>query len=119
MICHTARRGVAFWRRTSHRRRRTYDRNTSLLFSPAGCMDHGTPHGAPDGAHVDYDAVCQKVRAAAEPARVRGVSLHDERGEVLWLTESSMGPDEHGAVRAGLDAFRKPGAPPIYLSDMG
>jgi EAL domain-containing protein (putative c-di-GMP-specific phosphodiesterase class I) len=82
-------------------------------------MDHGNSFGAADAPLVDFDAICQKVRAAAEPARVHAVSLHDERGEVLWLTESSMGPDEHDAVRAGIEAFCKPGTSPLYLSDLG
>ncbi|HEX3848560.1 MAG TPA: EAL domain-containing protein [Steroidobacteraceae bacterium] len=82
-------------------------------------MDDGNSLGATGGPLVDFDGVCQKVRAAAEPARVHAISLHDEHGEVLWLTESSMGPDEHGAVRAGIEALSKTGSPPLFMSDLG
>ncbi|HEX4243726.1 MAG TPA: EAL domain-containing protein [Steroidobacteraceae bacterium] len=82
-------------------------------------MDDGISTGATNGPLVDFDGVCQKVRAAAEPARVHAVSLHDEFGEVLWLTESSMGPDEHGAVRAGIEALSKTGSPPLFIGELG
>ncbi|MGA2398921.1 MAG: EAL domain-containing protein [Steroidobacteraceae bacterium] len=68
---------------------------------------------------VDFDAVCQKVRAAVEPARAHAVSLHDENGDVLWLSESSMGPDEHNAVLEAIETFSNPKAPPILAYDLG
>ncbi len=68
---------------------------------------------------VDFDAVCQKVRAAVEPNRTHAVSLHDETGDVLWLSESSMGPDEHNAVREAAEAFSNPAAAPILSFDLG
>jgi EAL domain-containing protein (putative c-di-GMP-specific phosphodiesterase class I) len=82
-------------------------------------MEHGKPFSATDNPLVDFDAVCQKVRAAVEPARAQAVSLHDEHGELLWLSESSMGPDEHNAVRDAIDAFATPGAPSILVRDLG
>jgi EAL domain-containing protein (putative c-di-GMP-specific phosphodiesterase class I) len=82
-------------------------------------MEQGKPYSATDGPLVDYDAVCQKVRAAVEPARVQAVSLHDEQGDVLWLSESSMGPDEHNAVREALDAFARADGPPVLVTDLG
>lgn len=72
-----------------------------------------------DSPLVDFDAVCQKVRAAVEPNRTHAVSLHDETGDVLWLSESSMGPDEHNAVREAADAFANPAAAPILSFDLG
>src|SRR3984893_5162233 len=82
-------------------------------------MEQGTPSSATDSPLVDFDAVCQKVRAALEPARAHAVSLHDERGDVLWLSESSMGPDEHNAVREAVETFSDSGAPPVLVSDLG
>src|SRR5271169_217347 len=82
-------------------------------------MEQGRPFGATEQPLVDFDAVCQKVRAAVEPARAHAVSLHDEHGDVLWLTESSMGPDEHNAVREALEAFANPGGPPVLVYDLG
>jgi EAL domain-containing protein (putative c-di-GMP-specific phosphodiesterase class I) len=45
--------------------------------------------------------------------------LHDEHGDVLWLSESSMGPDEHNAVRDAIEAFSNPGGPPMLVTDLG
>jgi EAL domain-containing protein (putative c-di-GMP-specific phosphodiesterase class I) len=82
-------------------------------------MEQGKPFSAMQSPLVDFDAVCQKVRAAVEPARAHAVSLHDENGDVLWLSESSMGPDEHNAVLEAIEAFSNPKAPPILAYDLG
>jgi len=82
-------------------------------------MEQGKPFSASDSPLVDYDAVCQKVRAAVEPARAHAVSLHDEQGDVLWLSESSMGPDEHNAVRDAVEAFSDGSGPPVLVTDLG
>jgi EAL domain-containing protein (putative c-di-GMP-specific phosphodiesterase class I) len=82
-------------------------------------MEQGKPFSAMESPLVDFDAVCQKVRAAVEPARAHAVSLHDENGDVLWLSESSMGPDEHNAVLEAIETFSNPKAPPILAYDLG
>jgi len=81
-------------------------------------MDQGKQSSAMSPL-VDFDAVCQKVREAVEPARVHAVSLHDNKGDVLWLTESSMGPDEHNAVREAFEAFANANGPPVIDYDLG
>lgn len=82
-------------------------------------MEQGKPLMQSESPLVDFDAVCQKVRAAVEPNRTHAVSLHDESGNVLWLSESSMGPDEHNAVREAAEAFSNPAAAPILSYDLG
>ena len=82
-------------------------------------MDQGKPLTATDSPLVDFDAVCQKVRAAVEPARTHAVSLHDELGDVLWLSESSMGPDEHNAVLQAVEAFADASAASVLALDLG
>jgi EAL domain-containing protein (putative c-di-GMP-specific phosphodiesterase class I) len=81
-------------------------------------MDQGKQFSAMSPL-VDFDAVCQKVREAVEPARIHAVSLHDHKGDVLWLTESSMGPDEHNAVREAFEAFSNANGPPVLDYDLG
>ena len=49
-------------------------------------MEQGKPLMQSDSPLVDFDAVCQKVRAAVEPNRTHAVSLHDEAGDMLWLS---------------------------------
>src|SRR6201996_2342354 len=82
-------------------------------------MERGRPLMQSESPLVDFDAVCQKVRAAIEPNRTHAISLHDEAGEMLWLTESSMGPDEHNAVMEAVEAFANPTAAPILAFDLG
>ena len=82
-------------------------------------MEQGKPLMQSESPLVDFDSVCQKVRAAVEPNRTHAVSLHDEAGDVLWLSESSMGPDEHNAVREAAEAFSNPAAAPILSFDLG
>ncbi len=82
-------------------------------------MEHDKTTSATDNPLVDFDAVCRKVRAAVEPARAHAVSLHDEHGDLLWLSESSMGPDEHNAVREAIEAFSNAGGLPMLVFDLG
>jgi hypothetical protein len=81
-------------------------------------MEQGKPLSASEPL-VDYDAVCQSVRAALEPARTHAISLHDCQGNVLWLSEGSLGPDEHDAVHQAMDAFADPHAAPVLGFDLG
>jgi len=82
-------------------------------------MDHSTPLTASQTSLVDYGALCQSLRAALEPARSHAISLHDEHGDVLWLSEGSMGPDEHNVVREAIEAFADPNAAPVLGFDLG
>ena len=82
-------------------------------------MEQGKPLSSPEPRLVDYEAVVQSVRAALEPARAHAVSLLDCHGDVLWLSEGSMGPDEHNAVREAMEAFADPNAAPVLGFDLG
>jgi EAL domain-containing protein (putative c-di-GMP-specific phosphodiesterase class I) len=54
-----------------------------------------------------------------EPVRAQAVSLHDENGDLLWLTESSMGPDEHNAVQQAFESFASGSGPTAVAYDLG
>ncbi len=82
-------------------------------------MDRGTPATASATPLVDYDALCQRLRAALEPARAHAISLLDERGDVLWLSEGALGPDEHNVVLEAVEAFAAAGAAPVLVFDLG
>src|SRR5476649_707859 len=82
-------------------------------------MEQSKPFSSPESPLTEFASVCQQVRAALDPARAHAVSLHDEKGDVLWLSESSMGPDEHNAVRDALDAFSRSNGPPVLAYDLG
>jgi EAL domain-containing protein (putative c-di-GMP-specific phosphodiesterase class I) len=82
-------------------------------------MERGNSLVDPAGPITDLEAVCQRVRTALEPARAHAISLHDENGEVLWMSESSMGPDEHNAVREALEMFANVSSPAVLAYDLG
>jgi EAL domain-containing protein (putative c-di-GMP-specific phosphodiesterase class I) len=82
-------------------------------------MEQGIQLSASNSPLIDFDAVCQKLRTALEPVRAHAVSLLDETGDVLWLSEGSMGPDEHNAVREAAEAFTDANASPVLSFDLG
>jgi EAL domain-containing protein (putative c-di-GMP-specific phosphodiesterase class I) len=82
-------------------------------------MEHGKHFDTAQSPLLDFESVCQNVCAAMEPARTHAISLHDRKGEVLWLSESSMGPDEHNAVREALESFSEINTPPVLAFDLG
>jgi EAL domain-containing protein (putative c-di-GMP-specific phosphodiesterase class I) len=52
-------------------------------------------------------AIGEALKQALSGNRLQSISLHDERGDVLWLDEGALGPDEHNLVveaAAGLAA---------------
>jgi len=83
-----------------------------------GPMDQGK-HLETDPSLVDYVGVCQKIRTALEPVRAHAVSLHDAEGDMLWLTESAMGPDEHNAIQQAFEAFGDGSGPNAVAYDLG
>jgi EAL domain-containing protein (putative c-di-GMP-specific phosphodiesterase class I) len=82
-------------------------------------MDQVKPVSATETPLVDFEAVCQKVRAAMDSVRIYAVSLFDEKGDMLWMTEGSMGPDEHNAVAEAFEAFAKIKGPVLHDYDLG
>jgi EAL domain-containing protein (putative c-di-GMP-specific phosphodiesterase class I) len=82
-------------------------------------MEQGKPLSASESPPIDLDGVCRRVRAAIDKLRIHAVSLHDEKGDVLSLSEGSMGPDEHNAVREAFSAFSQPNGRPIVAHDLG
>jgi EAL domain-containing protein (putative c-di-GMP-specific phosphodiesterase class I) len=81
-------------------------------------MEQRTPADSDDASLIDFDAVCQKIRAAVEPARAHAISLHDASGEVLWLSESSMEPDARSAVRESVASFADVNGPPVIAINL-
>ena len=117
----------ADWRPPSHQSAHPYCKKSQSRVPAAHlgktCLDvMEQPNKSSVGGQAvgpDLDALCRQIRVAAEPVRVAAVSLHDAAGEMLWLTESSMGPDEHNAVREAAEAFRQEQATPIIAHDLG
>jgi EAL domain-containing protein (putative c-di-GMP-specific phosphodiesterase class I) len=61
----------------------------------------GSPGPAAEAATAE--ALGWQLRAALPPIRLHSVSLYDSQGNVLWLSEGALGPDEHSLVAEALD----------------
>ena len=48
-----------------------------------------------DAIVATAEALGWQLRAALPPLRLHSVSLYDAEGNVLWLSEGALGPDEH------------------------
>lgn len=65
------------------------------------------------------EAIAQRLVAALGNVRIASISFHEEDADVVWLTESVLGPDEHEAVRASIEIFTGEGAPVRHEYDLG
>jgi EAL domain-containing protein (putative c-di-GMP-specific phosphodiesterase class I) len=84
--------------------------------------DPAAPPGSPPVAEItnnDYVGIYLKLRTALEPARTYSVSLHDADGEAEWLSESSLGPDEHRAALDALALFEAEEERAVIVQDLG
>ena len=54
---------------------------------------------------LDAGSVGRRIVAALPTMFARGVSLHDASGHCHWRSGAGVGPAEHIAVRAALEAF--------------
>jgi len=63
----------------------------------------GTP--ATGGEPATAEALGRQLRAALPPMRLHSVSIYDSQGNVLWLSEGALGPDEHSLVLEALETL--------------
>jgi EAL domain-containing protein (putative c-di-GMP-specific phosphodiesterase class I) len=59
-------------------------------------------------------AIGEALKQAVSGNRLQSISLHDERGDVLWLDEGALGPDEHNLVMEAAAALTA-GADKTYV----
>src|SRR5262245_26851698 len=52
-------------------------------------------------------AIGEALKQALSGTRLQSISLHDERGDVLWLDEGALGPDEHNVVMEAISALNE------------
>jgi EAL domain-containing protein (putative c-di-GMP-specific phosphodiesterase class I) len=55
---------------------------------------------------VTAETLGRQLRTALPPMRVHSLSIYNSGGDVLWLSEGALGPDEHSVVVDGIDALR-------------
>ena len=59
--------------------------------------------GSPAGETVTAESLGRQLRAMLPAMRLHSMSLYNAEGDVLWLSEGALGPDEHSVV---LDAIQ-------------
>lgn len=73
----------------------------------------GTP--APE---VSLEAIGKRLRGSVPALRVQLCALHDAQGDVLWLSEGFLGPDEHCAVLSACETFADPKSPDVVVEEI-
>lgn len=63
------------------------------------------PADQPAAPQTTAESLGWQLRAALPPLRLHSVSLYDRAGEVLWLSEGALGPDENAFVLESLEAL--------------
>ena len=64
-------------------------------------------------------AIGEALKQALSGNRLQSISLHDERGDVLWLDEGALGPDEHNLVIDAVSALTEAPDRTIHFQVIG
>ena len=64
-------------------------------------------------------AIGEALKQALSGNRLQSISLHDERGDVLWLDEGALGPDEHNLVLEAASALTEGTDKTIHFQVIG
>ncbi len=77
------------------------------VLQPQNALPGRPPTGNPaSGAEpATAEALGWQLRAALPPLRLHSVSIYDSQGNVLWLSEGALGPDEHSLVLEALETL--------------
>lgn len=59
-------------------------------------------------ATVAAEPLGEAVRAALPAMRMHSLSIHNNEGDVVWLSEGVLGPDEHSLVYEAVETLREP-----------
>lgn len=64
-------------------------------------------------------AIGEALKQALSGNRLQSISLHDERGDVLWLDEGALGPDEHNLVLDAVGALNAVADKAVHFVNIG
>jgi EAL domain-containing protein (putative c-di-GMP-specific phosphodiesterase class I) len=82
-------------------------------------MKHALKTPEVESPNDDLLSIFQKICSALDPARTYSVSLHDELGEPEWLSQGTLGPDEHQVALDALTLFRADPQRAFVVRDLG
>jgi EAL domain-containing protein (putative c-di-GMP-specific phosphodiesterase class I) len=63
----------------------------------------GSPAAGAEPASAE--ALGRQLRGVLPPMRLHSVSIYDSQGNILWLSEGALGPDEHSVVLDALETL--------------
>lgn len=75
---------------------------------PHNALPPRSPAGGQAAANAEpatAEALGWQLRAALPQIRLHSVSIYDSQGNVLWLSEGALGPDEHSLVLEALETL--------------
>jgi EAL domain-containing protein (putative c-di-GMP-specific phosphodiesterase class I) len=77
------------------------------VLQPHNALPPRSPAGgqAATAEPATAEALGWQLRAALPPMRLHSVSIYDSQGNVLWLSEGALGPDEHSLVLEALETL--------------
>ncbi|HXS20766.1 MAG TPA: EAL domain-containing protein [Steroidobacteraceae bacterium] len=77
------------------------------VLPPQNALSARPPVSSPaaGGESTTAEALGWQLRAALPPLRLHSVSIYDSQGNVLWLSEGALGPDEHSLVLEALETL--------------
>ena len=64
-------------------------------------------------------AIGEALKQALSGNRLQSISLHDERGDVLWLDEGALGPDEHNLIIEAISALSEAADRTVHFQLIG
>lgn len=74
-----------------------------MLSRLAKAQPDATP---PAGEAITAESLGHQLRASLPPIRLHSVSLFNAEGDVLWLSEGALGPDEHSVVADAMQTLK-------------
>ncbi|HEY6481997.1 MAG TPA: EAL domain-containing protein [Steroidobacteraceae bacterium] len=87
---------------------------------PSNVVTMSPPANAPATAQargndaISIESLGAQLRAALPPFRVHSISLYDDSGNVLWLNEGALGPDEHALVIEAVETLGREISMPFH-----
>src|SRR5262245_20398857 len=77
------------------------------------------PHTEAGDQAATPESLGWQLRAVLPTMRLHSISLCDREGEVLWLSEGALGPDEHSSVIQAIGALGKESSLSHCENDLG
>lgn len=69
--------------------------------------------------HTTAEIIGLELKETLPLRRIDSLSIHDRNGELVWLSENTLGPDEHNAVLEAITVFEVEGNRSYVSEELG